>query len=41
MSFETWIVAFCDRFVSQRSFELIVAPAPRTAPRCCRPSLAA
>lgn len=27
MTFETWIVAFCDRFMSQRTFELIVEPA--------------
>lgn len=26
-SFEHWIVAFCDRFVSQRTFELVVAAA--------------
>ncbi len=25
--FESWVVATCDRFVSQRSFELIVEPA--------------
>lgn len=27
MSFDSWIVAFCDRFVSQRTFDLVVAPA--------------
>jgi hypothetical protein len=27
MSFDTCIVAVCDRFMSQRTFELIVAPA--------------
>lgn len=27
MTFESWIVGFCDRFMSQRSFELIVEPA--------------
>ena len=27
MTFETWIVALCDRFLAQRTFELIVAPA--------------
>ena len=27
MTFETWIVAVCDRFLAQRTFELIVAPA--------------
>ena len=27
MTFETWIVAFCDRFISQRTFELVVEPA--------------
>jgi hypothetical protein len=27
MSFESWIVAVCDRFLAQRTFELIVAPA--------------
>lgn len=26
MSFHWWIVAFCDRFLSQRSYDLIVAP---------------
>jgi hypothetical protein len=27
MTFETWLVAVCDRFLAQRTFELIVAPA--------------
>ena len=27
MTFERWIVAFCDRFLSQRTFELVVEPA--------------
>jgi len=27
MSFESWVVAICDRFVSQRTFDLVVAPA--------------
>ena len=27
MTFETWIVAVCDRFLAERTFELIVAPA--------------
>ena len=27
MSFEQWIMAFCDLMLSQRSFDLIVAPA--------------
>lgn len=27
MSFETWVVGFCERFLAQRTFELIVAPA--------------
>ena len=27
MSFDTVLVAFCDRFLSQRTFDLIVAPA--------------
>lgn len=27
MTFETLIVAFCDRFLSQRTFELVVEPA--------------
>jgi hypothetical protein len=27
MTFETWIVALCERFLAQRTFELIVAPA--------------
>lgn len=27
MSFETLTVAFCDRFLSQRTFELVVEPA--------------
>jgi hypothetical protein len=27
MNFQIWIVAFCDRFLAQRTFELIVAPA--------------
>jgi hypothetical protein len=27
MTFETWIVAVCDRFLAQRTFELIVVPA--------------
>lgn len=27
MTFETWIVAVCDRFLAQRTVELIVAPA--------------
>ena len=27
MRFESWVVAFCDRFVSQRAFDLIVVPA--------------
>jgi hypothetical protein len=27
MTFETWIVRACDRFLAQRTFELIVAPA--------------
>jgi hypothetical protein len=27
MSFERWIVACCDRFLSQRTFELVVEPA--------------
>ena len=27
MSFEARVIAFCDRFLSQRAFELIVAPA--------------
>lgn len=26
-AFESWIVAFCDRFLAQRTFELVVAPA--------------
>ena len=27
MSFDTFVIACCDRFVSQRTFELVVAPA--------------
>ena len=27
MTFETWLVALCDRFLAQRTFDLIVAPA--------------
>ena len=27
MKFESWVVAFCDRFTSQRAFELIIVPA--------------
>ena len=27
MKFEAWVIAFCDRFLAQRTFELIVAPA--------------
>ena len=27
MSFESWVVTVCDRFVSQRTFDLVVAPA--------------
>jgi hypothetical protein len=27
MSFESWVIAICDRFVSQRTFDLVVAPA--------------
>jgi len=27
MTFERWLVAVCDRFLAQRTFELIVAPA--------------
>ena len=27
MTFEKWIVAFCDRFLSQRTFEMVVEPA--------------
>jgi hypothetical protein len=27
MSFESWVVAISDRFVSQRTFDLVVAPA--------------
>jgi hypothetical protein len=27
MNFESWVVAFCDRFTSQRAFELIIVPA--------------
>jgi hypothetical protein len=27
MSFESWVIAICDRFVSQRAFDLIVTPA--------------
>ena len=27
MSFDTALIAFCDRFLSQRTYELIVAPA--------------
>jgi hypothetical protein len=27
MSFETSVIAFCDRFVSQRTFDLIIDPA--------------
>lgn len=27
MSFESWVVAICDRFVSQRTFDLVVVPA--------------
>ena len=27
MSFNTFVIACCDRFVSQRTFELVVAPA--------------
>jgi hypothetical protein len=27
MTFESHIVAFCDRFLAQRTFELVVAPA--------------
>ena len=26
MTFHWWILAFCDRFLSQRSYDLIVAP---------------
>ena len=27
MTFESWIVALCDRFLAQRTFDLIVTPA--------------
>ena len=27
MSFESWVMAFADRFLSDRTFELVVAPA--------------
>jgi hypothetical protein len=27
MSFDSWVIAICDRFVSQRTFDLVVAPA--------------
>ena len=27
MNFQSWVIAFCDRFLAQRTFELIVAPA--------------
>ena len=27
MSFESWVIAICDRFVSQRTFDLVVVPA--------------
>ena len=27
MRFESWVIAICDRFVSQRTFDLVVAPA--------------
>ena len=27
MRFESWVIAICDRFVSQRAFDLIVTPA--------------
>lgn len=27
MSFESWVIAFADRFLSDRTFELVVAPA--------------
>ena len=27
MSFDSWIIAICDRFVSQRTFDLVVVPA--------------
>jgi hypothetical protein len=27
MSFKSWVIAICDRFVSQRTFDLVVVPA--------------
>ena len=27
MRFDSWIIAICDRFVSQRTFDLVVVPA--------------